>query len=55
LIKSNDPLASPSVAEETRDVLAKRIILMAESGMRDPAKLQADALDHLVGNSANQN
>jgi hypothetical protein len=24
-------------------------------GMRDPAKLQADALDHLAGNSPNQN
>jgi hypothetical protein len=33
--------------------LAKRIIVMAESGMQDRAKLQADALDFLANNPPN--
>ena len=52
LLKSNDPSASPSVADTTRSILAKRIIFMAECGMRDLGTLQADALDHLRKSTA---
>jgi hypothetical protein len=53
LRKSNDPLTAESLADEARTVLAKRIIVMAESGMQDRAKLQADALDFLANNPPN--
>ena len=50
LTESQSPLASDSFAATTRELLAKRVIEMAERGLRDPAKLQADALSYLQSN-----
>jgi hypothetical protein len=50
LAVSQSPLASDALVNATREVLAKRIIEMAERGMRDSEKLQADALNFLRSN-----
>ena len=39
---------SPARAPAAREILAKRIIDMAQSGLLDVSKLQADALAHLA-------
>ena len=51
LTVSKSPLASAALANITRDLLAKRIIKMAERGLRDSEELQTDALSYLQSNS----
>jgi hypothetical protein len=47
--KSGSPLAANGQALSTREILAKRIIELAQAGERDPAKLTSDALAYLNG------
>ena len=51
LTESQSPLASDALAITTRELLARRVIEMAERGLRDPAKLREDALSFLQSNS----
>ena len=46
--KSGSPLAADENAASTRDLLAKRIIKMAQQGERDRQRLVDDALAHLT-------
>jgi hypothetical protein len=50
LTRSQSPLASAGLANTTREMLAKRIIEMAERGLRDSGELEADALSYLQNN-----
>ena len=49
--KSGSPLAADPQAASARDLLAKRIIEMAQRGERDPHRLVDDALVHLVSSN----
>ena len=46
--KSGSPLAAAGSAASTRELLAKRIIEMAQKGERDRRRLVEDALAHLA-------
>ena len=46
--KSGSPLAAAGLAASTRELLAKRIIEMAQKGERDRRRLVEDALAHLA-------
>jgi hypothetical protein len=46
--KSGSPRAANENADSTRDLLAKRIIKMAQQGERDRQRLVDDALAHLT-------
>src|ERR1700739_1417778 len=50
LQKSGSPLARPGYSRATREVIAKRIIEMAQSGMKDPQRLTDDAVRFLDAN-----
>jgi hypothetical protein len=45
---SNSPVAADDRATETRDLLAQRIIEVAQRGERDKRRLVEDALDQFV-------
>ncbi len=47
--KSGSPLAADDQAASTREVLAKRIVEMAQQGERDRQRLVDNALAHLSG------
>jgi hypothetical protein len=48
LKKSGSPLATNENASSTREIMAKRIVEMAQTGERDPKKLVDDALTHIT-------
>jgi hypothetical protein len=47
LVEADDPLVDSVIAPTTRTILARRIIELAEQGMRDAAALRDEALHHL--------
>ncbi|MGB6540069.1 MAG: hypothetical protein WBF03_04235 [Xanthobacteraceae bacterium] len=50
---SNYPLARPGYATATREVIAKHIIDLAQSGEREPTKLSDSAIEFLNTNYKN--
>jgi len=54
LTATGDRLAAPFIAGHSRDLLAKRIIGLAQRGERDPIHLSNDALAYLKGQSASR-
>ena len=46
--KSGSPLAADAQAASTRELLAKRIIVMGHKGERDGRRLVDDALAHMA-------
>jgi hypothetical protein len=50
LRKSGSRFARPGYSRAAQEVIAKRIIEMAQSGMKDPQKLTVDAVQFLTVN-----
>ena len=50
---SNNPLARPGYATAMREVIAKHIIDLAQSGEREPTKLSDSAIEFLATNYKN--
>jgi hypothetical protein len=46
--KSGSEFASPRYERAAQEIIAKRIIEMAQRGEREPNKLAEDAVDHLA-------
>jgi hypothetical protein len=51
LVASGSALASPELADQTREALALRIIDIAQGRACDPTSMQEEALSYLLGNS----